>query len=84
MQSKNLNMMPTPFPETYEQWLHCITVECGIPLTRTFISQRLGVWRDEQLEETLRFRRLYGDAHWRAVVEWFERAEREFGDRAET
>ena len=70
-------MMPTPFPKTYEQWRHCITVECCIPLTRAFVAQRLAVWRNVQLEETARFRRLYGDTHWRSVIGWLERAERE-------
>jgi hypothetical protein len=67
----------TPIPQTYEQWRHCITVECGIPLTPSFIERRLATWRDAQGEETARFRQLYGDAHWRAVIGWFERAERE-------
>ena len=70
-------MMPTPFPETYAQWHHCITVECRIPLTPAFVAQRLTVWRNAQSEEAVRFRRLYGEAHWRSVVGWFERAERE-------
>jgi len=58
----------SPIPETYEQWRHCITVECGIPLTAEFVARRLSVWRDESCEETERFRRLYGDAHWRSVM----------------
>ena len=70
-------MMSTPFPETYEQWKHCITVECGIPLTPDFVSQRLSSWRDESSDETRRFRRLYGDGHWQSVIGWFERAEKE-------
>lgn len=70
-------MMPTPFPETYAQWRYCITVECRIQLTLPFVAQRLAVWRNAQLEETVRFRRLYGDAHWRSVIGWFEHAERE-------
>ena len=70
-------MMPTPFPETYEQWHYCITVECGIALTPSFLAQRLAVWRNAHLEETVRFRRLYGDAHWRSVIEWFGRASNE-------
>ena len=68
-------MMPTPFPANYEQWKHCITVDCGIPLTQTFVSQRLAVWRNEQSEETQRFRRLYGDAYWQSVIGWFEHAD---------
>ncbi|AGZ30165.1 hypothetical protein [Burkholderia pseudomallei] len=55
-------------PQTYEQWRHCITVECGLPLTATFIAQRLAVWHDAQSEETARFRRLYGAPHWQAVL----------------
>ena len=69
--------MPSSIPKTYEQWHHCITVECGVPLTAKFIAQRLAVWRDEQAKETTRFRSRYGDAHWCAVVAWFERAEQE-------
>ena len=70
-------MMYDTIPETYEHWHHCITVECGIPLTSEFVAERLRVWRDEEAEETARFRRLYGDVHWRSVISWFERAEAE-------
>ena len=69
-------MMQTAFPENYEQWHHCITVECGIPLTTAFVTQRLATWRDTKLDETIRFRRLYGDTHWQSVISWFEHAER--------
>lgn len=64
-------------PRTYVQWHHCITVECGIPLNADFIAQRLAVWCNPQLEESQRFRRLYGDAHWRAVQGWFVQAAQE-------
>jgi len=64
-------------PRSYSQWQHCITVECGIDMTPAFVAQRLAVWRDAQAQETQRFRRLYGDAHWRAVTGWFEQAARE-------
>jgi hypothetical protein len=70
-------MMLTPFPENYEHWKHCITVECGIPLSLSFVSQRLAVWRNEAAEETRRFRHLYGDDYWQMVIHWFERAEGE-------
>lgn len=70
-------MMNSPIPENFEQWRHCITVECGIPLTSHFVQQRLSVWRNEELEETVRFRKVFGDAHWRAVISWFEQAERQ-------
>lgn len=70
-------MMTSPFPQNFAQWHHCITVECGIPLTSDYVQERLSVWRNEAAEETVRFRRLYGDAHWRAVTGWFEQAEQE-------
>lgn len=66
-------------PQNYDQWRYCITVECGIPLTAAFIAQRLAIWRSAQSEESLRFRRLYGDEHWESVIAWFERAGREAG-----
>lgn len=72
--------MNSPFiPETYKQWRQCITVDCGIPLTPAFIAQRLAIWRNAQSEETVRFRKLYGDTHWQSVIAWFENAEREQG-----
>ncbi|OZI31117.1 hypothetical protein CAL29_24600 [Bordetella genomosp. 10] len=64
-------------PETYAQWRHCITVECRIPLTLSFVTQRLAVLRDERAQETVRFRGLYGDPHWKAVCQWFTRAQDE-------
>ncbi|HVW51941.1 MAG TPA: hypothetical protein VHC91_16375 [Trinickia sp.] len=64
-------------PLTYDQWRHCITVECGLALTPAFIAEGLAVWRNAQSEETSRFRRLYGDQHWNAVTAWFEQAGRE-------
>lgn len=64
-------------PKTYAQWRHCITVDCGLALTVAFIEQRLAAWLAEESEEVQRFRRLYGDAHWLAVVAWFEQAQQE-------
>lgn len=61
-------------PETYAQWHRCITVDCGLALTPAFIAQRLAAMADPQSEETLRFRRLYGDAHWQRVQRWFKLA----------
>jgi hypothetical protein len=61
-------------PRTYDEWHHCITVECGLELTRAFIEDRLAVWRNTQSDETSRFRRLYGNRHWESVIDWFERA----------
>lgn len=43
-------------------------------MSADFIAQRLAVWRNPGLEETQRFRRLYGDPHWQAVQHWFVQA----------
>jgi len=61
-------------PETYAQWHRCITVDCGIALTPDFIAQRLAALADAQSQENVRFRRLYGDAHWQRVRKWFKLA----------
>lgn len=61
-------------PTNYEEWRHCITVECGIDLTQAFIEERLAVWRNAQSEESHRFRRLYGEQHLQEVLGWFVRA----------
>ncbi len=64
-------------PQTYEQWRHCIIVECGIELTPSYLAERRQTWGNEAAEETQRFRRLYGDRHWLAVRGWFEQAARD-------
>lgn len=63
-------------PGTYDQWRHCISVECGIALTKDFIAGRLAVWTDPGCEETRRFRALYGDAHWQRITSWFQQEAR--------
>jgi hypothetical protein len=38
------------------------------------------VWQNPNLEETQRFRRCYGEDHWRRVTEWFLQARAELND----
>ena len=67
--------MKTPvIPQTYAQWHHCITVECGIALTRAFAEERLAVWSNPAADETRRFEQLYGPAHRERVRQWFAQA----------
>lgn len=61
-------------PHTYEQWHRCITVDCGIALTRPFVLARLAILSDDDHPETRRFIELYGEPHRRGVVSWYERA----------
>lgn len=60
--------------DSYEDWKHCITVRCKIPLTPEFVSKRLAVLSDPHDATTARFVQLYGDAHRLRVVQWFEQA----------
>ena len=64
-------------PDTYEKWRHCITVDCGIPLTKDYIVQRLEVFNKPSSFEVEKFMRLYGEEHTKSVIGWFERALKE-------
>ncbi|MFN9573899.1 MAG: hypothetical protein ACK50G_00605 [bacterium] len=67
--------MKTPvIPQTYAQWHHCITVECGITLTRSFAEERLAIWSNPGADETRRFEQLYGQDHLARVRQWFAQA----------
>jgi hypothetical protein len=66
--------MSDPIPATYEAWRHCIEQECHIPLAADYVAARLAALGDLRGEEARRFRQCYGEAHWRRVVGWFERA----------
>lgn len=61
-------------PANHAEWRRCIEVDCAIPLTPTFVAQRLQVLTDTASSETQRFARLYGDAHLQRVIGWFQSA----------
>ena len=63
--------------ETYDDWKHCIAVLCRIPLTLTYVEQRLAALRDPADNGTQKFIATWGEAHLAHVIGWFERAERE-------
>ena len=63
--------------ETYDDWKHCITVLCRIPLTLTYVEQRLAALRDPADYGTQKFIATWGEAHLAHVIGWFEQAERE-------
>jgi len=66
-------------PETYAAWRRCITVDCGVALTRDYLKERVRTLGDATAPETRKFRARYGDAHLQRVLRWFERAQREVG-----
>ncbi|MEM8679256.1 MAG: hypothetical protein AAGF97_07895 [Planctomycetota bacterium] len=62
------------FPDTYEQWRHCIEVRGRIRLTPSYISERLEELSDGQHAKTKEFARLYGSDRLRRTIAWFRRA----------
>lgn len=66
--------MSAIIPETFEEWRHCIEHDCDIILTPEFIATRLTILREPQHEETQRFVRYYGEAHWQRIILWLEHA----------
>jgi hypothetical protein len=67
-------MMNGPIPQNYEQWYHCITVECGLSLTVEFIDERIVSLQDENIFKTKQFIQLYGSQFHQQVLAWFQHA----------
>ncbi|MEM8761944.1 MAG: hypothetical protein AAGE83_16735, partial [Pseudomonadota bacterium] len=61
-------------PTTYEEWEHCITVECGIPLTTAYVSDRIEALEKAGDYQTKKFIDRWGEAHHARVLEWFRQA----------
>lgn len=66
--------------DTYDNWKHCITVECGIPLTAAYINQRIGALRNPMDHHTQKFIQEYGESHLSKVIGWFETAKSELAE----
>ena len=64
---------------SYEDWKHCITVLCGIPLTEPYIEQRLAELGDPANNTTQKFVAMWGEDHRLRVVGWFEQAQQDMG-----
>jgi len=62
-------------PKNYQEWKHCITVECGIELTPSYISQRLSALNNKKDHHTQNFVKLYGESHLQSVIDWFNQAQ---------
>ncbi|MEM7192630.1 MAG: hypothetical protein AAF405_07120 [Pseudomonadota bacterium] len=62
---------------TYDDWKHCITVLCGIPLTSAYVESRLAALRDPADYSTQKFIATWGEGHRARVIEWFEQAQRD-------
>jgi len=67
--------MDTPIiPSNYSQWQHCIVNECGIALEKPFIEQRIAALSNAGDQHTKQFVRLYGEAHYKQTLQWFNKA----------
>lgn len=61
-------------PLNFEQWVHCITKKCGIPLTQEFLDERAKAMSDASNPETKKFEQLYGKDYRELVTSWIEYA----------
>ncbi|MEM9341697.1 MAG: hypothetical protein AAGA87_01500 [Pseudomonadota bacterium] len=62
-------------PQTYADWEHCITVECGIPLTLDYVAERIQSLENADDFNTQRFIERWGSAHHAKTLTWFREAE---------
>ena len=60
---------------TYDDWKHCITEICKVPLTPDFVAMRLTELRDTGNYNTQKFVGSWGEEHRKRVIAWFEQAE---------
>jgi hypothetical protein len=60
--------------ETYDDWKRCITVDCGIPLTATFIATRIAALSNARDEHTAKFIEQWGEDHRQRVLKWLTQA----------
>ncbi len=72
-------MMNGLIPQNYEDWHHCITVECGLPLTPAFIDERITSMQDLNDFRTKQFVQLYGSQYRQQVLAWFHQAKQKAG-----
>lgn len=66
-------------PQNYEEWEHCITVQCGIPLTRDYVAARIAALEDGRDFHTQRFIARWGEAHHSRTLAWFRQAANRLG-----
>ena len=70
-------MIDLSFLRSYEDWMHCITKACYIPLTEAFVARRIAALDDPRDHGTQRFIQTWGEAHLAQVKSWFRQADAE-------
>lgn len=61
-------------PKTYADWERCITVDCGLNLTASFIDARIKALEDRDDYRTKKFIEYWGPAHHAQTLKWFHEA----------
>ena len=68
-------------PADYQEWKHCITVLCGIKLTKNYLDKRIALFTDKSNYETRKFIQIYGEKHTGQVLDWFVLARHELENK---
>ncbi|MEM1377398.1 MAG: hypothetical protein AAGG69_08415 [Pseudomonadota bacterium] len=66
-------------PTNYEEWEHCITVKCGIPLTPEFVAERIAALQNHNDFQTQKLIKRWGEDHHAKTLGWFRQAEEKLG-----
>ena len=64
-------------PTNYEEWRHCIIVECGLELNQAYIEGRIVALNNDKEHYTQQFLKLYGRDYLQQVLAWFTQAKAE-------
>lgn len=59
----------------YNEWKNCITVSCGIPLTKEYVNTRLKELSDSSNPKTIEFNKIYGEDYTQMIISHFQRAQ---------
>lgn len=59
-------------PQTFNDWKNCISIDCGIALTKEFAQRRLFIYSDLENLETKKFVSLYGQLHLNNITQWLK------------
>lgn len=62
-------------PTNYDEWEHCITMQCRIPLTIEFVRERIEALQNENDFMTSKFIARWGAEHHQRTIGWFLEAQ---------
>ncbi|MFT3691027.1 hypothetical protein [Paenirhodobacter sp.] len=70
-------------PQSYDEWEHCITVKCGIPLTSDYVAGRIAALENRRDFHTEKFIARWGAAHHARTLAWFREAQSKLAGTAQ-